>query len=148
MPDSFADIVLCTEPIEHIKDINSDSIVDLEAFNWSGVNNMLADIARTSKYGAKVFITTPNSSSYISLSKWLKKQPLMMDPRHVREFTVSELEEKCSNAGLKKLAISTINTWSTFNDRQMSAYVKLLEDTNHNVEDRGDNILAIFTVQK
>jgi len=69
--DSDCDVVLCTETIEHIKDKESTRIVELERFNYSGVDNMLSEIARILRPQGLLFITTPNSASFTNLYKWL-----------------------------------------------------------------------------
>lgn len=148
IPDNTADIVLCTETIEHIKDVESSHISDLEAFNYSGVNNLLADIVRISKPNASIFITTPNSSSLISLTKWLAKQPLLMDSRHVREFTLEDLGDKCKKAGMKSEKIITKNTWSEYKGHQLETINKFVAGMGYGIDDRGDNILALFTNDK
>lgn len=146
---NVADIVLCTETIEHIKDLDSDAISDLEAFNYSGIKNMLAEIARIGKPGAKVFISTPNSSSMISLCKWLDCEPLMMDARHVRELTASDLIAQCEACGLETDEVKIVDTWTTKAlEERVRPLVSALRALGYDVEHRADNILALFTVKK
>ena len=45
-PDNWFDLILCTEVIEHIKDVDSNDLHALEVFNYSGVENMLREVRR------------------------------------------------------------------------------------------------------
>lgn len=146
LQDNSFDIILCTETIEHIKDVDSTTLIDLEAFNFSGVLNMLRELNRIGRNGCKVFITTPNASSFITLYKWVKREPLLMDPNHVREFTVRDLEQKCRSANLILISIKTINTWGTNFGSELHLLQSLLEKDGYDLSDRGDNIFGLFEV--
>lgn len=69
--DQSFDLVLCTEVIEHIKDVESSELRDLEAFNYSGVMTMLSELRRTLRPGGLLLVTTPNASSLHMLGKWI-----------------------------------------------------------------------------
>jgi hypothetical protein len=145
--DEF-DVILCTETIEHIKDIDSPDIVDLEAFNYSGVANMLREFVRIGKNGCKVFVTTPNASSFITLHKWLNRELLLMDPKHVREFTIRDLALQCEGAGLTTLWIQAADTWEEHFGEAVQKAQTLLRGAGYDMRDRGDNIFGLFEVRK
>ena len=150
-PLSFADdqfdLILCTETIEHIKDKESDQIADLEAFNYSGVKNMLRELSRTLRPDGLLLVTTPNACSFLTLSKWLHGQPLLMDPGHLREFSESELDQVARDSGLVPVFTTVVDSWEpdpilSKKDvlHSLVGLSKDFESVNH-----GDNIIAFFS---
>lgn len=142
MPSDTFDLVLCTETIEHIKDRESSVIQDLEAFNFSGVLSMLLELRRGAKKDGFVVVTTPNANSYISLHKWVMGEALMMDPKHVREFSVSDLTWVMQKAGLRVFATDVVSSWEDSFDGLVLELKRRLEGLKqiHSVP-RGDNIM-------
>lgn len=142
MPSDAYDLVLCTETLEHIKDRDSTAIRDLEAFNFSGVLSLLGELARgCSKHGWLV-VTTPNANSYISLHKWVAGEALMLDPRHVREFSVSELQALMQKSGLRVLASEVVTSWeSSFGGTVAELKRRLADLADRQGVPRGDNIM-------
>jgi SAM-dependent methyltransferase len=143
--DDAFDLILCTETVEHIKDVESNEIRDLEAFNYSGVVSMLRELRRSLKQAGRLVITTPNANSYITLHKWLSGESLLMDPQHVREFSVADLKRVAAQCDLVEIAVSTIDSWSDF-----GGHVGELKKALHRFPDvasieRGDNIVAAFS---
>jgi len=143
--DDHFDFIICTEIIEHIKDQESSLISDLEAFNYSGVLNMLSEFRRILTPNGKLLITTPNACSYLTLGKWLHGELLYMDPHHVREFTPYELERVAADCGLVPHSIRTVNSWER-NPLMIVKVIRLLLRINKKLAliDRGDNIIAFF----
>lgn len=146
--DSSFDIIFCTETIEHIKDIESDDIRDLEAFNFSGIMNMLSEFRRIGRQNSLIFITTPNSSSFVTLHKWISAEALFMDPQHVREFTVTDLKEKCEAAQLVPIRVETKDTWSRAFGLPLAQLKQTLIKAGYSMDGRGDNILGLFRNNK
>lgn len=145
LPDDCFDLVLCTEVIEHIKDVDSRSLRDLEAFNYSGVKNMLCELRRTMRPDGELVITTPNASSWHMLGKWLQGELPLADPQHVREFTVPELTRVAGECGLKKRWIGTIDSWYQGRTAMVDAVESLLRGApSQPAVERGDNIVALF----
>ena len=135
-------LVLCTETIEHIKDRESSKIADLEAFNFSGVLSMLGELGRASKKRGFVVVTTPNANSYISLHKWMMGEALMMDPKHVREFSVSDLKWVMQRAGLQVVATEVVNSWEeSFGGVVLELKGRLEGMRELQAVPRGDNIM-------
>lgn len=142
--ESF-DLVLCTEVIEHIKDVDSKEIRDLEAFNFSGVFNMLREIMRILKKNGFLLITTPNACSILVLKKWLCGKLPLMDPRHVHEFTPVELKWAAEKCGFKPHTSIVVDSWDTNDGLDSEVLDKLLRaDTTFESVARGDNIIAVF----
>jgi SAM-dependent methyltransferase len=143
--DGEFDLILCTETIEHIKDQESVHIVDLEAFNYSGIKNMLRELGRALQSDGLLLVTTPNACSLLTLSKWLHGHPLLMDPGHVREFTESELHRVAQDSGLAPVSTTVVDSWSPdpILDveviRSLTGLSKGFQSINH-----GDNIIASF----
>jgi len=142
--DTF-DLVICTETIEHIKDVDSREISDLESFNYSGVTRMLQELKRVMTPDGLLFLTTPNANSYITLSKWINGEVLLMDPNHVREFSVRDLQRTALNAGLDTKVIRTFDSWGQQFGVEVADLASLLEDvTSAKAVERDDNIFAVF----
>lgn len=142
--DDSYDLILCTETIEHIKDVESSEIRDLEAFNYSGICSMLRELRRAMKPRGRLVITTPNANSYITLHKWLGGELLFMDPQHVREFSVADLKRVATQCGLVEIMVATIDSWE-----DLGGYVAELKKTLQRFPgldhiERGDNIIAAF----
>ncbi len=139
------DWVICTEVIEHIKDKNSTEISELEAFNYSGVNNILSESARILRPGGKIFITTPNAASFTSLYKWLYGELPYMDPNHVREFTVDLLNEVCLKSGLELDMLDMKNSWCSVPIEALAQLERLVMSfpVKRDIS-RAENIYAIY----
>lgn len=147
IPDQCIDLALCTEVIEHIKDIDSCQISDLEAFNYSGVMNMLCEIRRTLQPGGILLITTPNAASMHMLAKWLYGELLLADPHHVREFTVADLDRIARQCGLKPVLSKIMDSWSLGGCEAVDQVADLLESLSSLPKlERGDNIVALYAV--
>lgn len=145
-PSDAFDLVICTETIEHIKDVDSREISDLESFNYSGVVAMLGELRRAMKDAGRLFITTPNANSFITLEKWLDGELLLMDPLHVREFSVRDLSRIAMQIGLTPQIVKTVESWGSPRPWKVAALKKILADIpDFDQSERGDNILALFS---
>lgn len=139
------DLILCTEVIEHIKDVDSRAPAELEAFNYSGVQNMLREQRRTLRPEGALLITTPNASAWHLLAKWLYGEVLLADPHHVREFTPAELQHVAAGCGLQLVSIKVIESWGLGHIPAVQAIEQLMRaDPSLPVIDRGDNLVAVF----
>lgn len=139
------DLVICTETIEHVKDVDSDQIADLERFNYSGVVNMLSEFLRVMKPGGHLLVTTPNANSYVTLAKWVYGELLLMDPAHVREFSVRELGQVAASVGLETKNIATFDTWDDSFKEALAPIKPMVEHLPQvNLVERKDNIFALF----
>jgi len=139
------DLAICTETIEHIKDVDTDIIPELAMFNYSGILMMLSELHRVLKTGGNLLITTPNANSYVTLHKWLGGELLLLDPQHVREFSVADLKRVTNKSGFHLNVLKTINSW----EDQIGGHVKelraLLEQLPQaGLIQRDDNIIAAF----
>ncbi|MBX3588087.1 MAG: methyltransferase domain-containing protein [Ramlibacter sp.] len=144
-PDHCFHLSLCTEVIEHIKDVDSQDVKDLEAFNYSGVRNMLRELRRTLRPDGLLLVTTPNASSLHMLGKWIHGELLLADPHHVREFTPAELNRVARDCGLRPVWSRTIDSWDQGRSEAVDRVAGLLQGMpSLPAIDRGDNILALF----
>jgi SAM-dependent methyltransferase len=91
--DASVDLFFSLEVIEHLKDQESEKMIDIALFNGSGAKAYVAEIARILKPGGHVMLTTPNPVSMLSLMHLAEgNQPMVFAP-HVREYTAEELRE-------------------------------------------------------
>jgi SAM-dependent methyltransferase len=145
LPDASFELILCTETIEHIKDRDSDRIADLEAFNFSGIDMMLGECHRICRPDGALFVTTPNANSYITLHKWLTGGALLMDPRHVREFSAAELRACGQKAGFVTERLESLDTWRDHLGQQVTPLAERVAALLPPSEvPRGDNLFALF----
>lgn len=145
LPDGTFNLILCTEVIEHIKDQDSTTLCELEAFNYSGVMSLLREMRRALSPNGLLLITTPNASSWHMLAKWLYGELLLADPNHVREFTTTELSRVAGLCGLHPVHIKTIDSWNQgiVPIREVMA-LAIRDDVTLPGVARGDNIIAVF----
>ncbi len=144
--NAYFDLVICTETIEHIKDVDSLKIIDLEVFNYSGIINMLCELRRVLSEQGFLILTTPNANSMLTLDKWLYGEVLLMDPQHVREFTVRDLSRVAILSGLHIHSICVVDSWEESLDPSTAEIRQyILNHLSFTSVDRGDNILAIFS---
>lgn len=136
------DVIICTETIEHIKDTDSSNISDLESFQFSGMSNLLSELRRVVVDSGKIFISTPNANSYITLHKWLNGESLLMDPKHVRELSVSDVRRLASNACLNIMKLDVVDSWPDFGGSVSDLKVALRSFLKFDNVERGDNIFA------
>lgn len=90
--DEKYDLIIFTEAIEHIND----------------VNNFLKNIQRLLSKDGVIYITTPNFNSierYLMQSKW----GMVMPPEHLSYFTPRTLDKVMNDNGLKKVYLKTEN---------------------------------------
>ncbi len=144
--NAYFDLVICTETIEHIKDVDSLKITDLEVFNYSGIINMLCELKRVLSEKGFLILTTPNANSMLTLDKWLYGEVLLMDPQHVREFTVRDLSRVATLSGLRIHSICVVDSWEkTLDPSTAEIRQYLLNHPSFTSVDRGDNMLAVFS---
>lgn len=144
-PDQCIDLVLCTEVIEHIKDVDSSELRDLEAFNYSGVESMLCEMRRTLRPEGLLLVTTPNAASMHMLAKWIYGQLLLADPQHVREFTLADLDRVALKCGLRTVWSRTMDSWNLGGDEVVDRVAEVLQSLPSMPQlERGDNIVALF----
>lgn len=144
-PDARFDLVLCTETIEHIKDLESHRIADLELFNYSGMESLLRELRRLLRPDAPLVVTTPNAASWHLLSKWLHGQLMLSDPHHVREFTPEDLRDLAARCGLAQRVCRVVDSWRLGHVPMLDTVRSLIEaEPAFAGVERGDNIMAVF----
>jgi predicted SAM-dependent methyltransferase len=131
------DVVLCMEVIEHITDE-----CNYHEMRFEGVKTCLQSFFQIMKPNGRLFITTPNISSCISLHHLLYAAHPMIYPIHVREYTPTEIKKISESIGFDTKVLTTENVFS-----EITVYEQMIQLLHHNgysLENRGDDIIAIF----
>lgn len=104
-----ADLALSLEVVEHLKD---QATVGISA-HWqgSGVFTHLREIARVLRPDGRALLTTPNLASYDGMARLMQGRGPSLFPPHVRELTRRELSFLMEQAGLRPLAVATLDTY-------------------------------------
>ena len=84
LPDGYADLVICTEVLEHVRDPEI----------------MLSELARIARYGASLLLTVPDSRGE-NLIKEVVAPDYFQEPNHIRIFTAEEFEALVCRHGLE-----------------------------------------------
>lgn len=95
--DSSFDFIINSEVIEHIKD--QDGSLQVDVFNFSGLDNFMKELNRVLKKDGKMFMTTPNSCSFKNLIKLLQHRNHMRYFYHVREYSFDDLKYMADKYG-------------------------------------------------
>jgi glycosyltransferase involved in cell wall biosynthesis/SAM-dependent methyltransferase len=104
-PDSYFDVALCCELIEHLRE---DPM------------HMLIELNRILKWGGLLILTTPNIASAHSIreaisgsSPYIYGLHHIADPtdRHMREYTFKDVSVALESAGFKVINLSTADIW-------------------------------------
>ena len=106
--DQWADLVLCMEVLEHIKDRERD---DRATFTSGGIRNMLAEAFRILRPGGRLFLTTPNLACWYSIHLLLCKQHPYFFQLHNRELTAHEVNAFLIEAGFTIERQESIDVW-------------------------------------
>lgn len=94
LQDVGADLVLCLETIEHVKDDPYDwSMMDISRWTGSGIKNMISSARSALKQGGTLLLSTPNPHSLQSFLNWSAGSSAYNYEPHPRELTVPQLEE-------------------------------------------------------
>lgn len=101
-----ADVVLCMEVIEHLKDFDPRDM-------WTGssLSIVLNACMNTLKPGGKLFLSTPNACSWITLFRWLKYQHPWQFRPHVMELAPEEVSDAIRHAGMIVEKMWTSDVW-------------------------------------
>ncbi len=144
--DAQYDVMFSLETLEHIKDHNSDELLDIVNFNFSGMKTYMAEMARVLVPGGRLYLTTPNANSLLVFDRWSRHSPAFMSPVHIRELTKSEIVD-LANPYFTMSQYKTTYCYGLLDDRENSRRAKLLaalESLGDSTEDRGDNHFFCF----
>lgn len=95
------DFILNMEVIEHINDLEINDTLHRESYAGDGLANFVQTCYLALKPGGKMFLTTPNLSSYGSIWKMLLAWHPHSYHLHVHELAMNELFGKLCHAGFK-----------------------------------------------
>lgn len=141
-PDSFADLVICCEVFEHIKDHEPTNLNELTSFQASGAKKFISELYRAIKPGGHLLLTTPNSSSYRAILNAVQHKPSYIFRGHVREYTKDELLSLFSSFEL--VHYETQNNFSLLLDDGLKVIEKKFNKLKWSTKDRGDNHIFIL----
>ncbi|MCI0390379.1 MAG: methyltransferase domain-containing protein [Acidobacteria bacterium] len=132
-PDSYFDVALCCELIEHLRE---DPM------------HMLIELNRVLKWGGLLVLTTPNIASAHSIREALSgSSPYIyglynrQNPadRHSREYTFKDVRTALEASGFKVVNLFTANIWHEADEE----FMRWLDQSGVPRELRGDNIFAV-----
>lgn len=136
--DQF-DLAICTEVLEHIGDVPYKDHYN----NFSGVINLINEIARVLVPEGHCLLTTPNITGYLSLALILIGSSPFMYPGHYREYSRHELERILLAAGVN---IKYFNAENVFMKHKnvIECIDEILDSYHFPSTDRGDDFFVIF----
>ncbi len=143
--DKSADIVLCLEVIEHIKDQDARFFDDLVLFNYSGVRAFASELSRIVRPGGRLVVSTPNPCSLYCLEQIHGMKTPWLFPQHVREYAPEEIIDLLHEFNFECEYQTTMYTAHYFDavDRNIRLK-KHFPDEENRQELRGDDALYIF----
>lgn len=137
------DIVLLLEVFEHVKDIDATS--HTATYCYTGVHHLLKEISRLLKPNGVLVLTTPNANSLTVLARWLSKEPPYNYAPHPREYTKNEVLAVASAEGFKLQSSLITDCWGLPGKNTRSGLTAALKTLNANLDERGDDMLFMFT---
>lgn len=129
--DSFFDLVVSMEVIEHIADNDIGHEITSQ-----GVTTHINDLYRVTKPKGAVFVTTPNASSIWNIKRILMQEPPLIYEKHYREFSHNELNDLFRNAKFEITKHSSIVAWNFWD---FSDIEKFMKEHNYSLVNRGDD---------
>lgn len=141
LPDSLADLIVCTEVIEHLPD--QPNAIHNEAFGRFGVKGLLQESFRVLKPGGVIFITTPNAASMLHVRATLLKIPPWLFEMHIREYTLEEVIAEVKKAGFDVLRARDVHCMSIGLYPDFISLFELLQLNGYSTEGRGDDLFIL-----
>jgi SAM-dependent methyltransferase len=141
LPDSFADIIVCTEVIEHLPD--QPNAIYNEGFGKFGLKALLNEAFRVLKGGGYLFVTSPNASSMLHVKAILEKRPPWFFDLHIREYTLDEVCFEINKAGFTILRARDVHCMSTKLYSDFVSMFELLLLSGYPTEGRGDDLFIL-----
>ena len=136
--DSFDNVIFC-EVFEHIGDRNFMSSYK----NFEGVINLVSEIIRVMKPGAKMLLTTPNIISYYNIGLALCSTHPFMYPLHYREYSPYEMKTMLDFFGVNTLLLETHDAFSGYHDRLGDTIHKFCIKNGFSVDFRGRHFFIV-----
>ena len=137
--DSVYDGGMCLEVFEHISDPDI-----FDSVNLSGISNLISEIMRCLKPGARFLLTTPNVCSVHSLEKLMMGMHPYLAPHHYREYANYEIKRILLEFGAHIIAFNSENVFP-FWEGEFYDNIKFFLDINmfpQNV--RGQDFFIVF----
>jgi glycosyltransferase involved in cell wall biosynthesis/SAM-dependent methyltransferase len=132
-PDSYFDVALCCELIEHLRE---DPM------------HMLTELNRVLKWGGLLILTTPNIASAYSIrraisgsSPYIYGLHHISDPtdRHMREYTFKDVSAALESSGFKVINMLTSDIWYQVDEE----FMRQLDESGVPRKLRSDTIFAV-----
>jgi SAM-dependent methyltransferase len=140
------DLALCMEVIEHIKDREPKNIDEAAKHTGNGAYSMLCEINRILKHEGKLFLTTPNINSWLSIIRMMEHNDPKCFAPHPKEYSVNELFNMVCACGFNIDNFRTLDLWPNGNKAHALKVKRLrnyMVSEFFNEHHRGDNIFIM-----
>jgi len=143
--DEDFDLICCMEVLEHIKDRDSDDLNDIAIRKETGVLSLLCEINRILKPEGKLFLTTPNMSTLLSVIRILNYENPNFFLPHVKEYSINELTRLLNTCGFEVERLITENVWGEYSieNYDLSKLELFCYQNGFSLSNRGDDIFLI-----
>ena len=138
---SSVDLIVCTELVEHLSD--QPNAIFNEGFYKLGFGTLLRESYRALKPGGFLFLTTPNAASVWHVKEVLRAKPPWFFIKHVREYTLPEVAEMLTEAGLEIVRKQDIHCMSVMSYSDYSPIFQLLLENGFPTDGRGDDLFVV-----
>ena len=141
--DDFADVIVCTEVLEHLSD-PPEGVQD--SFQQTGLVAMLKECHRILKPGGCLFATTPNAASVWHLESVLDGTPPWYYHLHVREYTIPELSGLLGSLGFDVERCRAVHCLPVDEARSAVDHTRafaILLEHGFDTENRGDDAFLV-----
>jgi SAM-dependent methyltransferase len=138
--EESADILVCTELLEHLSDI-PEGISD--GFFKTGLKAVLGQCFRALKPGGALLATTPNAGSIIHLETALVGAPPWFFGLHVREYTLAELNSELKEAGFEVEQSQSMHCLTIDYQKDYRRVYQMLLQFGYTTAERGDDLFIV-----
>lgn len=143
--NGFADLVLCMEVIEHVKDLDSLNVDDIERFWSSGILAMLRSAYHILKPGGVLFLSTPNVTCWHCIDRLFRQEHPYFYNMHTRELAPSDVRNYLIDTGFVVERLETVNVWGfhTTPKSRVEELRQIAVELGYSSEDRNDCIFCL-----
>jgi len=135
VPDNSLDLIICMEVIEHMPDPVTDpaEFLPTTEFFYRGSKECLRQCHAKLKPGGRIFITTPNLNSTVSLGRWINYNTTYSWEPHPREMGFRTACQLTKDAGLHIELATTRDPYLYFKTEGERQLIRFLNDSVHHI---------------